>query len=168
MFLEDCNPTLLCSTKAMQSTVDLSQTLGYARHTHRVPHNKVSRLLSLVNSPHLHTSKRLFTGEVCSASRDNHSHPYALSTRFQPMPSSSSSHQHSQKHPALPRPPRLPAYAARSAWPSGQCVNGVDRGPKLPSAKNSFIGTTGGGALTSRRRNPPTPFCTVDDVPRVA
>ena len=39
--------------------VMLSQTLGYARHTHRILHNKVSRLLFLVNSPHLHTSKRL-------------------------------------------------------------------------------------------------------------
>ena len=39
--------------------VNLSQTLGYARHTHRILHNKVSKLLSLVNSPHLHTSKRL-------------------------------------------------------------------------------------------------------------
>ena len=49
----------------------------------------------------------------------------------------------------------------------GGLPNGVDRGPELPSAKNSFIDTTGGGALTSRPRNPPTPFCTVDDVPRV-
>ena len=43
MFLEDCNPTLLCSTKAMQSTVDLSQTLGNARHTHRVPGSLITR-----------------------------------------------------------------------------------------------------------------------------
>ena len=50
----------------------------------------------------------------------------------------------------------------------GSLPNGVDRGPKLPSAKNSFIDATESEALTSRHRRLPIPSSIVDDNPRMS
>ena len=102
------------------------------------------------------------------------SHPYALSTRFQPMPSSSSSHQHSQKHQALHKREGGSPHSSKAKLPGGGSIrrsktpqHGVDRATELPSAKNSFTDSTGSEALTSRHRRLPLPSSIVDDVPRL-
>ena len=103
------------------------------------------------------------------------SHPYALSTRFQPMPSSSSSHQHSQKHQALHKREGGSPHSSKAKLPGGGSIrrsktpqHGVDRATELPRAKNSFIDTTESEALTSRHRRLPIPSCIVDDVSRMS
>ena len=152
MFLEDCNPTLLCSTKAMQSTVDLSQTLGNARHTHRVPGSLITRSAGcspLSTAPTCIPPSVSFTGEVCSASRDNHSHPYALSTRFQPMPSSSSSHQHSQEHQAFHK--REGGLHRKAKLPStGSIEDPSFQAPRTPSSTQPEAGPSLHDAVYTR------------------
>ena len=154
MFLEDCDPTLLCSTKAMQSTVDLSQTLGNARHTHRVPGSLITRSAGcspLSTAPTCIPPSVSYTGEVCSASRDNHSHPYALSTRFQPMPSSSSLHQHSQKHPALLQRNRGGVRLPKAKLPStGSIEDPSFQAPRTPSSTQPEAGPSLHDAVYSR------------------